>query len=126
MKKDSDYYAKYYDTISHTDIGLSDTFRYALWGAFSPLAITGVVGNMTVLYVIGYKKAKKFGSDAAICVMSVYEVLLLLVVVLYDDKTTPKSFKYSTIGCKLLAPLIPVVVQTNLWLKVYVAYSRMR
>ena len=102
------------------------TFRHIMLGVFGPLAVMGVLGNILILYVIGYKKAKMFGSDVAICIMAVYEMLYVLVVVLIEDLVVGTKVKYTKIGCKLLAPLILVVLQTNLWLKAYVSYSRMR
>ena len=105
-----------------------DTFQYTLLGVFSPIALLGIVGNLTILYVIGYKKRTRFGSDAAICIMAVCESMFAPMI-MFQDKIVVlylANLRFDSTGCKLLAPLTSIVIQITLWLKVYVSYSRMR
>ena len=105
---------------------IDKTFRYAVLATFAPLGLAGFFGNMIILYAIGYKKQTKFGSDAAICTMAVCDATYLVVIIFNDNIVVPKDYKHSAIGCKLIVPFLSILSQVNLWLKVYVSYTRMR
>ena len=106
-------------------VDIDKTFRYALNGVFGPFVLAGILGNIIILYIVGYKASKRFGSDAAICTMAVLDIVNAPIVIwnlsIFGDKGS-----HSVIACKIYGPLLPFLIQASTWFKAYVSYSRMR
>ena len=112
--------------IGYEYVDIDKTFRYALNGVFGPFVLAGILGNIVILYIVGYKGSKRFGSDAAICTMAVLDIVNAPIIIWYLSIFFGNKGSRSVIACKIVGPILPFLIQTSAWLKAYVSYSRMR
>ena len=110
--------------VSHVKI--DKNFQYILSGVFGPFALTGILGNIVILYIVGYKRNRRFGSDAAICTMALLDMIIGPVVIWELAVARGERDSRTSIVCKMLGPLLPFLMQTCTWLKAYVSYTRMK
>ena len=107
-------------------VNIDKTFQYILSGVFGSFALAGIMGNIVILYIVGYKRSRRFGSDAAICTMAVLDIINGPVVIWELSLVRSEKDSRKEVVCKMVGPMLPFLIQTSTWLKAYVAYSRMK
>ena len=107
-------------------IRIDKTFQLTLSGVFGPFTLAGILGNIAILYIVGYKRETRFDSDVAICTMAILDIATAPIVIFELSIFGEVKSSRTSIECKILGPLIHFLVQGSTWLKAYVSYSRMR
>ena len=104
---------------------LGQNFLYILNGVFGPFALAGILGNIYILYIVGYKRLSGFGCNTVLCSMAVLDMINTALII-WQLSTADQQGSRTTIECKLLVPLLPFLIQTSSWFKAYVSYSIMK
>eukprot|EP00794_Sanderia_malayensis_P010985 gene10985-12148_t len=116
-------------TQTRTSDGLT-TKEVLLICGFAFTFVVGVLGNIFVCYIFGYKRRKyRSVTETLLLYLGIVDLLASIVnpfLFVYWTKTRYKRWDFGLVGCKILAPLAPITVTISATIIIIVCLDRYR